>query len=275
MLFLAVCCARASAFIPSVPQILREVFDGRRGRKATEVHLRHRVQSDAGAVEIDERIFVEKGKPVFLFKAQGSEEVFGAALQKGQYAFRGGLTVPTSSIVVLKYLLATTSEELQGALVAEQFVRREQLQQFKGGFTAEGDPALWDLKTVYLIHPGIYLARFDGAITIAVSGLSEADESRAVYFDRSLKGIRRVEWRSRGAARAWRMEGFVPMGSEGRFPSRLSFLSGESTLVFSELKSLRVPSESAVRDLRAAAGRGGGTPSGAVESALRTLLGYR
>ena len=259
--------AAAHAFIPPVPAVVKEIFYGRKPKRATEIVLRHVIEAKPGEViEVEERIMTERGRARFRWRIGG--QPVGGQLERDGYLVEGGSKIETRSRLFLKYLLTASDTDFLNALQEEGFVRRDQLQQFKPGYSPDGDPNLWDVRGAYLRHADIYLHRVRQSVGIAVEG----DAKRIVYFDQGLHGVRRLEWRD-GTPVAWDFDGFHTPGKEGGFyPRHLYFSVNGEEKIRSELVAIRGASDRQVAEFTASP-KGG--PSGSAEAALQFLLSYR
>src|SRR5947209_7812537 len=85
VLALAVSVA-AEAFIPPVPAMVRDAFEGRKPRRGTEVVLRHHVDVRPGeTIELEERIALVGSKPLFIFRAIGQGQPLAGSYERRQY----------------------------------------------------------------------------------------------------------------------------------------------------------------------------------------------
>lgn len=265
----------ARAFIPPVPDILRAVTEGRRSRRATEIMIRHKVRLKEGVVEIDEKLVTERGRAHVLFTSRQGGSTSGS-LDKQVWVLAGDVRIETRSTLFLKYLLASSSDDLLSPLIAEQFVRRDQLMQYKPGYSPHGDPKTWEASTHYMRHPDIKLSRLPGGEAIAVTGFAEGESRKTVYFDVALKGIRRLEWKEGENKTAWEFDAFGTAFKEGLLPGRMGFWQGENEVIASELSIFRGVSDAQAEGLKKQfRGAGQQAPTGAFEEALRVLLSYR
>jgi len=258
----------AQAFIPPVPWIVREAYEGRKPRRATEVVLYHRIDG----TQFEERILVQAGRYQFLWRV-GNNPVAGTWDRQGyglgQEIISGRTSIP------LKYLTGNSPEELLSSLVAEGFVSREQLSTYTPGFTGDGDPATWDLTTNYLRHPGIYFQPLQSGIGIAIVGGEEAGGAKTVVFDATSKGMRRLEWRL-GNVAAWDFDALGTVGKEGLYPRRMKLDLAGVELINSDLVTVRAPTDAQIREFQAAFRKAKSEdPSSSSLSLLRQLLSNR
>lgn len=239
LLTVGLLCGTAQAFLPPVAEMLRSVTDGRKS-VPVELVVKHRIAvRGSGTVELEERIFDENRKALFLWSGGALGAGVSGSLDGTSYRTPGG-EIPTKSLALVRYLTSTNPDELRDGLVAERMIRRDQLAMFKPGFAPEGDPQSWNVKENYLIHPDIYLRRLESGVAIAVVGTDEGDERRTVLFDRALKGIRRFEWKEGESVQSWNCEGFSPFGAAGNYPRRLAFESNGSEVIQSDILAVRL-----------------------------------
>jgi len=270
----------ACGFIPSIPSILESLFEGRRAGQTSEFVLRHQITLEGGdAVDIEERIIMLKDVAHFLFSGRQLSGQLHGTIERGSYALGNRQVIPSRSGIFRSYLFGTQPERLQDRLIREEFIYRDQLQQFKPGFVLQGDPKLWDLKGNYLRHQDIYLQRLPAGVAISVRGLNKGDMKRSLYFDKAFRGILRTEWVEGQNVIAWNYDGFVKDMSFGSFrPVRMSFEHNERKAILTDWVSWRMLKDKQVVDLKNTlrTARSSGTSiSGDAEEALKLLLGFR
>lgn len=266
----------AAGFIPPVKNIIDEVFANRKAVPVIEAVMQHRVQLPGGdTVFVEEQMVREANTVSVLWKLQS--HLVSAQWTRQSYVVNSQLTYPSRSSIFLKYLLATVPEDLLRQLLLEQFVRKDQLVQFKSSYAPAGDPAGWNPKASYQHHPDIFLFRLPAGVAIAVMGLQETGASKTVYFDDSLKGISRIEWKEGDMITAWDFGGYSSVGLPGRYPKRMTFVSEGTERIQSTLVALRSMKTGALSTFRrdfATASRSS-TPSEMFDKALKLLLAYR
>lgn len=264
-LFLAV---PAWPFIPPVPQMIRDVFEGRKPSPAFEMVLRHRIEIRPGeTLDLEEQYIGDVNRGSLVWRVPGGGVIGGAAFDRKNYVLGGDRRVAIHTFLTRKYLLSSSSEDFLNSLLAERFVTREQLQQYKPEFNPSGDPQNWDVKSNVLQHDGVFLKRVKGVPAYCVTG-----GAKSVYFDKGLAGIRRLEWKEGTETLAWNFDSFSKLQSGGEFPRRMSFERNGSEIIVSELVLHRPAKEKQISDLRQV---GRGAITGNNEEALRLLLGYR
>ncbi len=199
------------AFIPPVPWLVREAFEGRKPRKATEIVFKHVLNGS----EVEERVLVVGSRYYFLWRSPTG--LLGGSLDKQNYNLGSSTAIPGRTSVPLKYYGSTNSEDFLTQLVNEGFVQRDQLPMYKTGFTGEGDPAQWNLKENYQKNPGIFLFPLANGVAIKIVGNDSVDNGKSVYLDNSSKALRRLEWKDGGTV-AWNFdESRSRWGARGRF----------------------------------------------------------
>jgi hypothetical protein len=267
-------------YIPPVPLMLKEIFEGRKPKIGIEAVFRHRVETRSGGpYDIEEHIVSERGQALILWKGQGMGPV-AASWDGKNYALSREKLYPVRSNLFMKYFFSDSAEDFKETLLAEQFVRRDQLLEYKPGFIPSGDPAQWNLRQNYLRHDDIFLQRLQDNLTdisIAVQGTHDGTSLRAIYLDRSFKGISRLEWRDGDQWFGWDFEGFARFASDGLYPRRLSFGVQGVEAISSQLVSWRVVRDRQLSELKSnwkQVARGIGSLASA-EPALKLLLSYR
>jgi hypothetical protein len=269
----------ARAFIPPLPSILKEVFDARKSGIAAEIYLKHRIEvRPQEFVELEERVLRERNETLFIWRQVGQSAVTAARWEGQNYFFAKDRQAPIGSELPIGYLVTDSADWFRDQMTAEQFIRRDQLYQFKPGFMPQGDPQTWNLKENYLRHEDIFLARLPAGIAIAVQGLSEPTASHTVFFDQALKGILRFEWKQGDQVAAWDFDQFSGKASDGFLPRRLRFERNGTVMVQSELVGSRKLKDKQLYEFKNTwkqAMSRGYSPTNTVEGALKTLLNNR
>lgn len=265
----------AIAFIPPVSSMLREVTDGRKAG-SFEVVIRHRMSvRGSGAVEVEERIVNERNRHSLLWSGSAFPRGLAGTFERYQYIV-GDTAIAARSAAWVTYLAGIGGDALRDVLLNEQFVRRDQLLQYKPGWTPAGDPQTWELRENYLRHPDICLKRFAGSVAIAIVGMEEGSVAKTLYIDKALKGIRRLEWKDGQEVNAWNFESFSPMPAGGQFPRRITFETGGAEVITSDLIAARPITGKALSDFKNSwkqAHREPAASSG--EGILKLLLSFR
>jgi hypothetical protein len=259
----------AGAYIPPLGPVAQKIFVERKLPATTEIVVRHRIDGDRNPTEIEERIFLVAGRPRFVFRVGGRS--FAANRDSNGYRFPSDV-IESRSGLFLKALFSRRGDEFLERAVAEQFVRREQLSQFKSNYDPSGDPKTWKTTSSYLRHADIELSRLPQGVAILVTNGGEPrNPARSLYFDRELRGIARFEWRDSEGRHQWDFPAFTTYKREGTFPTRWVYRLNGRERVRSEVLALRAVSERQVTEaLRTAE-----TPSGDQREALAILLGSR
>ena len=250
LLFGLVLCTSAQAYIPPVAALIRESFDGRKiSGAAVEAVLRHRVEPTPGSVfVVEERVVSERGRMSSLVTGGGQAPVALA---------------PERPSVLLAYLLYTNPDGFRDLLIAEGFIRRDNLAEYKPGSRLEGDPATWDLKEIYVLHDNVYLSRLKSGIAYTVEG-----NGKAIHFDTGLRGVRRLEWREGENVIAWNLDAGFP-------PKRMTFEGPNGSAAVTEVLAVRAMTPKALADYKNA-WRGAGREAAApLDTVLKVLTGYR
>lgn len=210
------------AFIPPVTTLVNDLFDGRKSNQF-EISLEHTlIEEDNSNWPAEERIVYSHGKILDYWKLPNG--VNAAAVWKNQiYEFSKDNKITSQTAVVLKYLLGRSGDEFLSLLVRENFVRSDQLNQYKQGFDPSGDPQTWDVKENYLRHSDIFLGRVGNTITFAVVGAADGQNQKSIHFDKSAKGIDRIEWKTGAQVVAWNFSNFNFYKAGGNYPTQMAF----------------------------------------------------
>ncbi len=268
----------ANAFFPPVSAMLKEVCSGRKNTSAIEVVLSHKVRlkPEGEGLTVRERIIRDRGRVLFQWTfADGN---WGGSWNGKEYSLTGGKSIASETKAFLRVLLAVIPDELQSVLVAEQFIRTDQLYQYKPGFNFEGDPATWNIKDNYLVPTDMSLKKSPLGIFYSVNGLLDGKNRRSVYFERSLRGVARIEWQSESGTTAWNFSNFTSQPLGGYFPRVLTFESAGIAIVESVLESARALTATQLQESKKAIEilmKAEGYSSPDSESALKILLSFR
>lgn len=265
----------SSAFIPPVLDILREVTAGRKSGPV-EVLLKHRISvKGSSVVEVDERVIRERDKLYFVWSGASLGQTLSAVWERYEYRM-GNRTIPSRSKAMMNALTATGPEDLREVLIAEQFIRRENLYQFKPGYSPTGEPQSWETRENYLAHPNIFLQKLSSGIAIVMVGQEEGSNRKAVYFDRSLKGIRKLEWQENQETFAWNFDGFAAFAAGGVHPRRLFLEANGAEVIQSDTLAVRLASARSVADFKSAWRQAQKNEiSSQAEGILKLMLSYR
>lgn len=270
-------------YIYPLNYIISDVF---RNRKSTSFQLwqfKHRLKIGSETFEIEEQLLKE-GNQVFCFwKIPAHNTLVGASYSQGAYQFPKEKWYSKSAIP-LKNFTATSIEEMKEALLNERFIRRDQMLQYVAGFSPEGDPQTWNIKQNYLAHSDISLVHFDDIVGVAVTGLKEGSSKKTVVFDRSLRGLLKLEWKEEAAPKNvyWLYSNFARL-MQGKGNYTTSYFPKKSVLYFdnveiasSEVVSLNTQDSAAVKEFKTQYSNAiKNTFSGSVQLALKYLLSYR
>ncbi len=261
-------------YIPPVREIVESIYDGRKPQSGLEFQISHRVQVPGGQVaEVAERIVVDGNAVQIIWKTQGA--TVAAQWERQSYVVNSQASLASRSSLFMKYLVGTAPEDFTRQLMNEQFMRREQLVVFNGGYTPKGDPNTWKPKTFYKLHDDIFFSRLNSGAAVAVVGLDEGSLKKTVYFDDDFRGVARLEWKEGAGVTAWDFGGFTK--SAGAFyPKRLSFIYQGVERVTSTVASVKVLKAPGLSEFKKSflAARAGGVNSTA-EPVLKLLLSHR
>lgn len=260
----------ASAFIPPLGPVTQKIFAGHKLPATAEFLFRHRVEVRQGSpVEIEERMYVLGGRPRFVFRVGGRSYV--ATREGNGYRFPS-VVIESRSGLYLKSLLSRRGEEFLERAIAEQFIRRDQLNQFSPNYGPSGDPKTWRTAAAYIRHADISLARLpQGTAICATNGGDARNPARALYIDKDSRGVSRLEWRDGENRHQWDFQSFTTYKREGTFPNRMVYRLDGQERVRTDLLAVKAVSERQASD----ALRGAESPSDDAKDALAVLLGMR
>ncbi len=266
----------SSAFVPPVGSVIKEIFDVRKPGVVIELTYKHQVEVAQGTtVTVDESFLYSQGKGYFLWKTPNHVPVYGVQERKA-YLVGSDRKMNARSFLYTKYLGTASAEDFKEQLISEQFIRRDQLLQYKPGYTFEGDPDSWQVQENYVKHPDVRFKRLDSMVTIAVQGMDDPQNNRTVFFDAKFQGVRKFEWKEGGNTSSWSFSDFNKY-QDGLFPKSMRFEQNGSELVSSELIQVRGLKDKAFQNTLKAWQKSGlkNTSSGSLEDALKVLLSYR
>lgn len=261
-------------FLPPIAGVLKEIFDSRKAGALIEITYRHQVELAEGALVLEESFISTPRRTYILWKTANANPVF--SIQEHRAYLIGDRKLSSKSLLYAKYLSGTSAEDFKEQLISEEFMRREQLLQYKAGFLFEGDPDSWQLQDNYLKHPDIQYKRLDSIVSIAVRGMDDGPNQRTVYFDRKLEGIKRFEWKENNNLSSWNFKDFNKY-AEGFFPKIITFEQGGREFVRSELLQVKALKDKAIQNTVKSWQKMGGrnAPTGSMEEALKVLLSFR
>jgi len=263
------------AFVPPLTAIIKADFEGRKPLPSETV-FRHQVVLKSGeALTIEEQISEIGGRTYVIFKSSAYGEVAGN-WSKGVYLFSGDKKISSRSSVWAKFWLSTNGDSFREQLIQERFLKRDQFSQFKSTFTPKGDPAGWDLKENYLLHPQVYFSRTPAGPAVVAVGTEEGNSRRAVFFDKASLGLSRLEWREGEQVTAWNFSGHKKIAGDGVFPAEFNFTYENSEVVRSSLVGRRFLKDKLKSQWLERFSSVSKNPlSSSFEEGLRILLGYR
>lgn len=266
-------------FVPPVSSLIREALEGRKGT-AIEMVLSHRVRVTAQSdpIALNERVIRARNQTFFFWKLSGSEHEWVSAWNGKEYRFPLHPPFASESKLFLRALLATTVEEMQSTLLAEQFLRKDQLIQYKPGFEFEGDPNFWKIRENFLTHPDIILKRLGETIVYSITGLIDGKNRREFMIEKNSGGFARVDWQTESGNTNWGFSKFMQSDKGGLYPSQLQFESSGVVLIQSHIDSIRFPSADQIKGLKRSfeqAIKGAIPLPENLDAALKILLSFR
>lgn len=266
---------KAHAFIPPVSAVLKEIFDDRKFSDDVEFGFLHQVLGGSGEwSEIEERIVLDRRGPRFLWKVGANGTWISGQLEKRNYLV-GDQKIGARSLLFLKSFIANSAIEFRDVLISERFLRWDQLKQFKDGFELQGEPQTWDIKTNYLQHNSIYLALLPSGPSIAVMGSQDGNSKRVIYFDKSLKSLKRLEWSEGSDNFIWNFDSNLTSFKEAFFPKRLYLMKENKEMIQSELIVIRQLNGRKLKEWMQLWQRSLNSSSASPDDKLKTLLSYR
>jgi len=244
------------SFIPPIPTILEEMFAGR--ERFSALTISYRLQEDGSEVEFEEQ-FVRREDKLWVSQFRFAGKTVVALRNRDGYRFAQE-KISSRSAVVPIYLLGSAEELLQ-ALLAERFMRRDQLVQFRAPYDPQGDPRTWPVRENFVLHPDISFQRSGSGVAAVVKGVAQEGE-RELHFDPKRRGLMKVVWRGPKTV-SWSFESFEEKA--GLYPSSLSFSDGQQIVHgrIIQVRPLKTREVSAFKGM---------APSGEIPSSLRDLL---
>lgn len=271
----------ALALLPPLSFVIRDVFENRKP-VAIEAILKHQIELKGEKIEIEERIVRERGQVRVIWRVPGGMQI-PASYERAGYVMGNGRGYPSRTSLFMRYLMFDSADDFRDQLISEQFIRRDQLFQYKPGYIPTGDPQTWNLRENYMRHPDIFLQRLPKGIAVSVVGVEDSNNRRAVFFDypkkgnERVEGILRLEWKEENQVAGWNFDQFSRSGSDGWYPRHASFDVGGVEMINTQILAWRSIKERALNDSRnqwKAMPRATALPSN-VEAALKLLLSYR
>lgn len=244
--------AKSFGFIPPLVSLIKEGFDGRKSFPITEIVLKHRVEIRTGEfVDIDERIVAQRNQTLMIWSSPSSSPISGS-FSSLSYSIGNDRNLQTRSGLFLRYFLAPSAEAFQENLISEQFLRRDQLLQYKPGATFTGDPLSWNLHDDYLVHDDIFLHRLESGISIATIGSDDGNSRKTFFLDEAKHALARLEWRDKNQVIGWNFDSFSKITGDGVFAHRFALDSAGADLIGSSLVSRRALKDKQMADFRTA-----------------------
>ena len=110
-LIIALMTGTAHAYVPSVPAVLKEIFDRRRVHTWRELKIRHRIAvKRSQLVTFTETIVYGQGQSYFSIKPDELGKPVKAILQDKAYNFGGKYIIPTRSEIFRSYFFSYSAE---------------------------------------------------------------------------------------------------------------------------------------------------------------------
>jgi hypothetical protein len=267
----------AFAYLPPVSELLSEVFSGRKSSEGIELQFRHVVQVREGeSVEVVEIFTGNRSGGVIQWQIAGQPSAYSDWNQK-EYLFRNNKSIPSRTNAFIDVFLAGSGSEYLDRLLRERFIRRDQLLIFKPGYSPTGDPKTWETKASYLHHDDVYLQRIGSEFAVAISGMSEGEQKRAVYITKSSKSLARIEWGVGSENASWDFSQSAVYPGLGRLPRIMNLVLNGVTRVSSTLASAKPVRRDAIATVRASSRQPSSSapPSPSLEEAVRLIVRYR
>ncbi|NBX75197.1 MAG: hypothetical protein EBQ92_01420 [Proteobacteria bacterium] len=265
----------ARGFVPPLTAVFKAGFDGRKS-VPTETVFRHQIQLRSGEnIAVEERLAEIGGKIYMIFRSPSYGDVAGT-FSKGFYSFTGDKRVASRSRAFISFYTASNADQFREVLIDERLVKRDQFSQYKSSFTPQGDPATWDLKENYVVHPDVYFSKTPQGPAIIAVGTEEGKTRRSVFFDKGTLLLSRIEWRESNQESAWNFRGSKKFPGDSSFPDEMTFTVDGRAVVQSNLISrqfLKGKSKTQWLDKFSSTSKSSMAPG--LEEGLRILLGYR
>ena len=263
------------AFLPPLSFIMKANFEGRKGLPVETVFKHQIVLPSGDTVSVEERLAEIGGKIYSIFRSPNLGEV-GCQWSKGVYLFSSDKRIVGRSRAFNLFFTMNKPESYREVLINEQFLKRELFSQYKSSFVPQGDPALWDLKENYIIHPDIYFARTPGGPAVTVTGFELSGVKKSVSFDKETLILSRLEWKEGGQITSWNFQGFKKNSGDGWFPSELFLNVDNKEMISSSLVSRHYLKDKSVKQwLTRFSSVSQASPSAVFEESLKVLLEYR
>ena len=277
---LTVASLSCQAYVPPIPALLKEALSGRKTAGTFEVSLSHRVKvsTDSEPIVVTERIVRNKNQYLLFFRSPGVESVIPGSWNGKEYRLPENKLYPSDSRAFMRVLLSVSSDELLPTLLNEEFVRRDQIPQYKSDFKFEGDPNLWNMRENYLIQPNIAIRRTADSTAYAITGLIDGKNRRSIWIDRSLKGVARLEWTTESGTTSWNFSNFTSQPLGGYYPKTMSFETQALTLVETTLEYAKPINTDQLRETKKTfeqAVKGHPALPSSLDGALKVLLSFR
>ncbi|NBW98328.1 hypothetical protein EBR03_02030 [bacterium] len=222
LLGLSIGALQSFGFVPPLTLVFKTCYEGRKPQP-TETVFRHQVTLRTGEVlNIEEKLAEIGGKTYLTFRSPTYGEV-GATWNRGLYAFGSDRKISSKSQAFVSFFTLQSSDRFRDVLLDENFLRRDQFEQYRTGFVPQGDPATWDIKAGYIVHPLVFFSKAPAGFAIVAAGSDDLRARKAVFFDKEKMVVSRFEWREGNQTTAWNFQNFKKVAGDGTYPFELSF----------------------------------------------------
>jgi len=224
-------------FVPPLGEVLKKAFSGRRS-VATETIFQHQIRDESGSsATIEEKMADFDGNTYHLFIWNSGS--VGATSQSSGYAFANKKKIFGSSRIFNSYFNWANPDRFKEVLISEGFSKRAQWEQYDSSYAPEGNPALWDVKSHYLIHPEVYFSRSEKGLNITSTGFDNGSSAKSVSFNKETFLLSEINWKEGSGSDFWWFKGENQLTKMGIFPSEMGFVSRGSEKVVSQLVQRR------------------------------------
>ncbi|MCB0417235.1 MAG: hypothetical protein KDD39_06270 [Bdellovibrionales bacterium] len=268
----------ADAYIYSVKGLVEAAFAGRELDNPLEIVLRHQIGQRSSGQLLREHLYTDGQNVLASWSIEGSNASAKGFVTADAYNLMGQKTYKRESRLFVSYLTSLDPQKFIENAVEERFVRRDQWMECKPGYDLKTSPKTWKPNNYYIRQDDIFLKRMVGEEpAIQVTGTDEGLDKRLLFFDKDLRGLRRIEWREEGRVTAWNFDHFKKFPVGAYFPRRITLSRGDVDVISSEVvavKSLKGADWDKIKKGYTPATQNISIPS-AVEEAFDILLRYR
>lgn len=277
LLFLTVllCPKLGFGFVPPLAFIIKANFDGRKGLPVESVFKHQIVLQTGETFTVEERLAEIGGKIYLIFKSSNYGEV-GCVWSKGSYGFSSDKKLVGRSRAFNYFFTMNKPDSYREVLIGEQFLKRDFFTQYKSPFIPQGDPASWDMKENYVIHPEINFSRTPAGPAITAIGFEQSGVRKSVSFEKESLLLDRLEWKEGTQITSWNFQSFKKFAGDGWFPTEISFNADNKVVVTSSLISRQyLKDQSSKQWLTKFSSASKSALSSNFEEGLKVLLEYR